>query len=482
MRLEELKNEQLETPEFIHHMIQKEVEKQVKIVPMEKIHKFQWGIGRVAAAVAVCIVAASTVAYAGAKLLSIHLDKQAAYGVEIGIQASEEGNAQELPKQIPDISIASEYIPEGMEWKEQGYKSVLSDKNTPYEGGISIIQVLMDKKDLNEVLLEMNVLESEVRMFGNREGIYLNYGHIYKDNDKFFNQRIYLLCPENHRVLAIYIGNDVSKEDACRFVEGLVITEKEEIIETADMEKWSDLIASEEILEKTVVTNAMIPIYEMGDTFGLASGTDAIGNDASFNGIMVCVNEIQIADDLQHLKEENIPEEWKMAVDENGKLVQNHLSYVKKGDGIENLDEVVEEKSVNQKLVYATLTYTNATDKEMNHVLYLGSLMTLEKESDGTYTVYLAEETAGDGYDYYIGDNVAKIGDMDYYDMKEPHDNDNGSNYIASLKPGESVQIHMAWIVNETDLQNLYLDLSGFGTPFEIHENVRNTGLVSISR
>ena len=108
--------------------------------------------------------------------------------------------------------------------------------------------------------------------------------------------------------------------------------------------------------------------------------------------------------------------------------------------------------------------------------------MTLEKESDGTYTVYLAEETAGDGYDYYIGDNVAKIGDMDYYDMKEPHDNDNGSNYIASLKPGESVQIHMAWIVNETDLQNLYLDLSGFGTPFEIHENVRNTGIVSISR
>ena len=335
---------------------------------------------------------------------------------------------------------------------------------------------------MNEVLLETNVLESEVRMFGNLEGIYLNYGHIYKDNDKVINQRIYLLCPENHRVLALYIGNDVSKEDACKFAEGLVITEKEEMIETADMEKWSDLIASEEILEKTVVTNAMIPIYEVGDTFGLTSGTDAIGNDASFNGIMVCVNEIQIADDLQPLKEENIPEEWKMAVDENGKLVQNHLSYVKKGDGIENLDEVVEEKFVNQKLVYATLTYTNAADKEMNHVLYLGSLMTLEKESDGTYTVYLAEETAGDGYDYYIGDNVAKIGDMDYYDMKEPHDNDNGSNYIASLKPGESVQIHMAWIVNETDLQNLYLDLSGFGTPFEIHENVRNTGIVSISR
>lgn len=485
MRLEELKNKQLETPEFIHNMIQEEVKKQVKksnIVPMQRTHGLKWNMGRVAAVVVVCILATSTVAYAGVKLYHMHLEKQEAYGVEIGIQASEEGNNLKLPKQIHDISITSEYIPEGMEWVENDYKSVLSYKDTPYEGGISITSALMDINDLDVAMQDKNVVESEVRMFGSHEGVYLRYGYMKKDNYKSFNHRIYMLCPEHYRILTIYIGEDVSKEDAYKFAEGLVITEKDEMIETADMEKWSDMIAPEEIIKETAVTNGKIPIYQVGDTFGLdyATGEDKDGNYISSDRITVCVDEVQIADDLQLLKEEYIPEEWEKAVDQNGKLVQNHLSYVKSGDGIESLDEIVDEKIVSQKLVYTTVTYTNTTDKEMNHMLYLGSLMTLEKQNDGTYTVYLAEETGGVGYDYYVGDSVARIQEMGYYDVKEAYGN--GGNYISSLKPGESIQIHMAWIVNETDLQNLYLDLSGFGSSFEIHENVVNTGLVYIGK
>lgn len=485
MRLEELKNEKLETPEFIHNMIQEEVAKQLKksnIVSMQKIRKSKWNMGRVAAAAIACIIASSTVAYAGVKLYHMHLEKQETYGVEIGIQTSEQENSLELPKQIPDISITSQYIPKGMEWTEKGYKSVLNYKDTPYEGGISISSVLMDKNNLGEVMLDKNVVESEVRMFGAYEGVYLKYGHLKQDKYKSFNQRIYMLCPENYRILTIYIGDDVSKEDAYKFAEGLVITEKEEMIETADFEKWSNFMATEEIIEEAVMTNANIPIYQVGDAVCLsyAASEDKGGNYRAFDGITACVDEVQIADDLQLLKEEYIPDEWKTAVDPNGKLVQNHLSYVKAGDGIENLDEVVDEKTVSQKLVYTTVTYTNTADKEMNHVLYLGSLMTLEKQDNGTYTAYLAEATGGEGYDYYIGDSVARTKEMGYYDVKEAYDN--GSNYISSLKPGESMQIHMAWIVNETDLQNLYLDLSGFGTPYEIHENVVDTGLVYIGR
>lgn len=481
MRLEELKNERLETPDFIHNMIQEEVEKQVEksnIVSIQKTHKSIWNMGRVAAAAVACIIATSTVAYAGVKLYHMHLEKKETYRVAIGIQASEEGSRLKLPKQIHDISITSEYIPDGMEWIEKGCK--LNYKDTPYQGGFSIGSVLMDKNDLGEVMLDSNVVESEARMFGAYEGVYLKYNDL--KEDKSFNQRIYMLCPENYRILTIYIGDDVSKEDAYKFAEGLVITEKEEMIETADLEKWSNLIGSEEVIVETVGTNSDISIYQVGDTFDLSyvAGGDKDGNYSSFDGITVCVDEVQIADNLQLLKDEYIPDEWKSAVDKNGKLVQNHLSYVKEGDGIENLDKVVDEKTVNQKLVYTTITYTNMTNKEIKNMLYLGSLMTLEKQDNGTYTVYLAEETAGAGYDYYIGDSVARTNEMGYYDVKEEYGN--GSNYIPSLKPGESIQINMAWVVNETDIQNLYLDLSGFGTPFEIHENVVNTGLVYIGR
>ena len=46
----------------------------------------------------------------------------------------------------------------------------------------------------------------------------------------------------------------------------------------------------------------------------------------------------------------------------------------------------------------------------------------------------------------------------------------NGGNYISSIKPDESVQLNMAWIVNENDLENLYLNVTGDGASYEFSE------------
>ena len=38
-------------------------------------------------------------------------------------------------------------------------------------------------------------------------------------------------------------------------------------------------------------------------------------------------------------------------------------------------------EEVNQKLVYVTVTYTNHSNEEIDHMLYLGALLTLTKEN-----------------------------------------------------------------------------------------------------
>lgn len=481
MRLEELKNEWSEIPDHIHNMIQEEVEKQIgksNIVPMRRKNRFKWNMSRIAVAAVTCIVATSTVAYAGTKLYHMYLEKQGTYSVSTSIHINEGEEDLKLPKKIHDISVTSKYIPEGMEWVDEGVK--LSYKNTPYQGGISIASVLMEKKDLNEALLDTNVIESEEHIFGTYDGVYLKYDDLKKD--KSFNQRIYLLCPENYRVLIIYIGDDVSKADAYKFVENLVIMEKEEMLETANMYTWSDEVNPKIEVGEAATTNGQVPIHQIGDvlSLGYAAGEDKDGNYISTDKITVCVDEVQIADNLQLLDKEGIPEDWKTAVDENGNLVQNHLSYVKKGNGVESLGTVVKEENVNQKLVFTTVTYTNTSDKEIKHMLYLGSLMTLSKQEDGTYTVYMAEETAGDGYDYYTGDSVARMAEMKYFSVRE--DDGDRKNYIASIKPGESVQVHMAWIVNEKDIENMYLNLDGTGTAYELNDDVLRSGVVYIGK
>ena len=67
---------------------------------------------------------------------------------------------------------------------------------------------------------------------------------------------------------------------------------------------------------------------------------------------------------------------------------------------------------------------------------------------------------------------------MTYYSVSE--DYGNGGNYISSLKPGESIQVNMAWIVNENDLDNMYLNLNGDGGAYEFSDSILNTGLVDI--
>ena len=58
----------------------------------------------------------------------------------------------------------------------------------------------------------------------------------------------------------------------------------------------------------------------------------------------------------------------------------------------------------------------------------------------------------------------------------------NGGNYISSLKPGESIQVNMAWIVNEDNLADMYLNLDGEGGAYDFNEGMLEAGVVDIRK
>ena len=142
--------------------------------------------------------------------------------------------------------------------------------------------------------------------------------------------------------------------------------------------------------------------------------------------------------------------------------------------GIEAAKQILEHNN-NIKVIMLT---SHISEEELNHMLYLGTLIALSKQNDGTYTIYMPGTEAGEDYDYYISDSVAKTAEMTYSSVQD--DYGNGKNYIPSLKPGESVQVNMAWIVNEKDIKNLYLNLNGTGGCYEITENMCHTGVVYV--
>jgi hypothetical protein len=402
----------------------------------------------------------------------IYSEKNGTYGVITTIEP-ETGQSIVLPDEVSRVEIQANYIPEGMEWTEDG-KLNYSDQT----GGFSFLALLLDQPDISADIEDTDVVETETRTFGKYEGTYIRRNDLDTTESVTYNQRFYLLCPEEYRVLVVYVSNHVSKEEAYKVMENLELVETGEMIETAEeYSTWSNFINPEtDNSESEMITSLSedsLIIHQIGEAVAVQmSGEDENGEwiDSSDTNITATVNQVQIADDLSLLKEDYIPEEWKAAVGADGKLVQNELSYIKAGDGVDTIDEIVSTEMENQKLVAVDITYTNTGDVDLKNVLYLASTLTIAQDA-GTYTIYNYGEQPGDDYDYVSGSSVAAKYTMDYYDALEAYGN--GGNYIASLAAGESVTVRVAWIVNERDLPDLYLDLSTFGSGTAFNEHTR---------
>ena len=468
MRLKDLKNQYPKTPDFISEMIEAEVEKQIhtqETVRRNRKKKQVWTLGRTATAAAVACVLIGTGAYAAVNVYRnyhMKMEQQGNYSVVTGLTEETEEQTtktQTLPDQIADVKVETSYIPEGMEWKDERHLDYTNSEN---KGGFSFESVLIGDGNLEEGLTDTSVEESEQTTFGAHEGVYLKYYSV--RTDTHFNQRIYLLCPEESRVLIVYIGSDVSKEEAYKVAEGITLTETGEMISTADMWDWDAFIQNSkgEVMEEdesgfmpygSVVPADQLHIYSIGEEIYKEQAFTEEEKNVSLR-----VDSLQVSDDFSLLNESYIPDEWKDRLDENGKLKNNDASYVKRGDGVNTLDEVVRTESFPAKLVYATLTVTNHSDQEIQDILYYIKMSLLTQTDDG-YQEYNYMEQSGEDYDYVEWNSGLAIdGGMRYYDNQ----NEIGKNYISSLAAGESTKVNVAWIVNEEDLGRMYLEVSGF--------------------
>ncbi len=463
MKLENLKQDLPETPEFIHQMVAAEVNRQVnqeKIAPMRKAKRNHWSFGRTVAAAACAALVLSTTVYAGVSLYHLRSEKNGTYGMKTTV-ATENDQSITLPEEVPEVKLTANYIPEGMAWTEDG-KLNYEDQAE----GFSFITLLLDQSDIQSAIDDLNVVDSETRTFGKYEGTYIRLNDLEASESSCYNQRFYLLCPEEYRVIVAYVSSTVSKEEAYKVMENLELTETGEMVQTqGEYSRWSNFVnpevdtsAGEEITSQPVED---VTVHQVGEAMAVSTiAENADGEFVDSPSITASVDKVQVADDLSLLDKTQIPEEWLAAVGSDGKLEQNELSYIKSGDGVDSLDEIVSTEMENQKLVAVDVTYTNTGKEKLKNLLYCTAATTIKQEA-GKYTMYDFEEQPGDGYDYVSGKSVASLYEMGYFDVRET--SENGNNYISSLAPGESVTVRMAWIVNERDLSDLYIDLSPSG-------------------
>lgn len=511
MRLEDMEHEFPKMPENMRAMIEREVEKQMK-TETEQSGKAEKITGKAAktagaaqtakatgparrrnkrmarrtlvAALVAAMVLGTTV-FAGV-VYQMRAKSAGKYAVEIktegnsgeiaGTESSEQINIE-----IPTVKMDLSYVPEGMVETEKGKYSY---EDNLYHGGVSIVFYAMDTGDDQFEMLEKGVIASEEMNVNGYSGVYLEYQSLIEDEISF-NQRIYVAYTDVHYVMEMFVGSDVAKDEAIKVAEGVKLTPVTDATEEQNIVcdfSWSGYLASleeaevtEEFSETTVDKSALSNTHGVGESFSLNTFAD----DEDGN-LTVKVADVQICDDIHlldtSLLDQDERKELDEVTDESGNLLPTELSYVKRGDGVDSLSEIVKTREAEQKLIYVTVEYTNANDFELNNVLFFGNLVKM-KEDGNVMRMYFGE--TGDDWNEVQYSGPATHREMWYYDV---HGGERGNNYIANIGAGETVTVHMAWIVPEEELPYCYLNLDTYGGCYEFSDTSLAVGYVDLNQ
>lgn len=507
MRLENLNKEFPRTPDNIRTIIEQEVMQQMNHKPdfpagrdseITQKEKYPTTTKRLSLKKTAVIALAATMVlgtsvFAGTTLYRIYTEKEGTYGVKTGFTADPETSAAvntsttqaentdsygNAPSSLPIVSIQNNYIPQGMVAADDNSPGKMYYEETPYRGGISMVLIAMDD-DMSKAslqVLDTNVTFSEELTISGHDAVYL-------EKESEYNKIFYVAYPEVWHILQVYAGKDTTKEEVIKVIENTELVPTGEECSFADAYTWSDfaspveeydadfessLTASAEELENT---------HRIGEAFALNTFADTETEEfVDTNVITAKVTDVQISDDLSTIQNsEYLDESITDAVGSDGKLLPNTISYIKSGDGVDTLDEVLKTEHISQKLVNVTVEYTNTGDVPLKNILFMGFFTGLQEE-EGAFTIYDRAKLKQEGDEVsYAG--PGSFGEMQFYDV---HGGERSNNYIPSLNPGETISIQMARIINEDELPYMYLDLCSSGSSYEISEESLKQGYVDI--
>ena len=179
MNIENMEQEFPKMPQSMRDMIEKEVEKQVKITPQKGYFSLKKAV---VASLAATFILGTTI-FAGTKLYRMSSSPQGNYGRMTAIEKTDgtentgktdaqasQLTAQDATQNVAPVAMKLSYLPDGMKETEEGKYSY---EQTPGQGGISIVFYQMDTGDESFGMQDDYVTESENIQVGNHDGVYI---------------------------------------------------------------------------------------------------------------------------------------------------------------------------------------------------------------------------------------------------------------------------------------------------------------------
>ncbi len=415
------------------------------------------------AAIAVAVAAAIPTSVYAANLVrsTTRVERSGQYAADLVVQPQTEQSTTDSTQQLGaqpledmgPVKINLSYIPDSFVKGEQG-KLTYFNPETPYQGGISVFLWKLEGDDSEFRMAMRSAVDSEELHFNDNVGLYMQRNTVAKNDSIQMDKDALLHIGNSQYVVEVFGGEDLSKEEMLKVVEGISLTpvadasqaDPADVYQAPQEEVRADAgVAESDKLrfDKDDITG----VYQIGDTHQeQVVQFESGGPDLPVD---VTISNIRIQDNFDGLDsgEINGPSDYASYLDADGNLVPNVRTYYEPGDGVNTVDTAIGTKEFQQKIIVADITYTNHTDQVADSICVCPSLFFLQEDKDS----YVEYDGLNETNTLYTDSCLYLQGDFFYYNMGSGNYTVEKNN-INHLQPGESATVQLAFAVNADSL------------------------------
>lgn len=436
-----------------------------------------------AMACAVCVGLGGT-AYAADKLGLIHIQWPGAHSAEVAVNLPAPAEEEETSQYVDEYRVL--FTPPDIAFEKTETTDDLCNYFVDYynigENGDQYLCLEAFFLDKDAALAELYVTDAETVQVNGREAALLQR----QTPSRAPSYTLYLPFIDEQRMVTLS-SSGIDREKLLDCAASISLEKTGRKADIYDFWTWSNRVdvsnstAKDDVYHSeydsiTLDDAEMANMHQIGETFV----TQQLAEESGDATISAKVVDVEIADNLNGLSDQaRIPSAWKKVSNPDGTLGTDTITFTKMGDGIETIDQEVATEESDLALVTATVQYTNTGETTIKDCIYMGALLSVTHEN-GQWKRYNRAEKYSDA-DIATNSKHIGTGEMVYYlSSGKGSDNPDNPNHILDFKPGETVEVTMAWLVNKDEMDKLILSLDPSGYEFDLHKEDASIGYVDL--
>lgn len=398
-----------------------------KRVPMKKS-----AVMMIAIAAALAVLTPTT-AFAASQIHHARLEQTAEYQKTVKIDAGDS-----VSDQIMDLSIG--WVPDGLVYHEEGaYAGKYHDDANPDHAMTPCFMKMEDTSMPFTMAINYAVEQEEYTTKSGNTVLLVQRDAGYDE--------VWVAFTGTPYVAQMYVKG-FSAEEKKKLAENLTLVPSD--VETAEI--WNSEPEEEMITDHNDETSAEYYTFAP-ENLTLCHVGDTVYDTVNGRNFSVHIDSAVLQDNFDGLTTDciGLDTDYSKYLDKDGKITSER-TWIRSGDGIDTLHEVVKQDIVTQKVLVLNLTCTNEGESG-DGICFCPKLFQIQHENLVVGFTYDLENDLSIAY-AQTGELMPDDGHFSFQTA-----NNHEKNGIYDMEKGETVQVQLAFLVNEDSLDNLYLDL-----------------------